>query len=354
MPMRSDQRAGFSAERAVAMLAVGAILAACLWIALPLLSVLAWGALIAISLAPLHRLLARAFGGGQKAAAVVLVLALLLLVIVPLSFLPHSIEQAVKRLSALTTGGTSIVLPPAPVWLEQIPLIGPKLQGFWMQASANSSKLLEYVQPYLGPAVQWIAVQGANLGIAVLQMILAIVLAGIFLSTEAKTTPTLQLIADRVGGRPGGDLLIVAVRTVRSVSQGVIGTALLQGILSGIGFAMAGVSYAVALAALSFVTAMMQLGTWLVWIPIALWQSYQGETGWALFTAVLGVFINVLDNVVKPILIGRRAGAPMWVIFIGVLGGVLTLGLIGIFVGPLITAVAYSLLTIWLSQQIAR
>lgn len=336
------------------MLAVGGILAACFWIALPLLGVLAWGALIAISLAPLHRLLVHGFGGGPKAAAFVIVAALLLLVIFPLSFLPGSIEQAVERLSALTKGGTSITLPPAPAWIGEVPLVGPKLQDFWAQAATNSQQMLKLVEPYLGPAVQWIAVQGASLGIAVLQMILAIILAGIFLTTEAKTTPTLQLIADRLGGRPGGDLLIVAVRTVRSVAQGVIGTAFLQGILTGIGFAMAGLSYSVALGALAFVTAMMQIGTWLVWIPVAVWLSYQGESGWALFTAVLGVFVNILDNVVKPILIGRRSGTPMWVIFVGVLGGVLTLGLIGIFLGPLITAVAYSLLTSWLSQQIAR
>lgn len=147
------------------------------------------------------------------------------------------------------------------------------------------------------------------------------------------------------------NLLDVAVRTVRGVAQGVIGTALIQGILSGIGFVIAGVPFAITLGVLSFGSAMLQIGTWLVWIPVALWLFYQGETGWAVFTTVLGIIIGVLDNFLKPLLIGRGAGVPLWIIFIGVIGGILSIGLIGIFIGPLIMAAGYSIVTSWLSQK---
>ena len=141
---------------------------------------------------------------------------------------------------------------------------------------------------------------------------------------------------------------------MRSVAQGVIGTALIQGVLSGIGFAIAGVPFAALLGVLSFGTAMLQIGTWLVWIPTAVWLSYQGETGWAIFTTVLGIVINILDNVIKPLLIGRGAGVPLWIIFIGVIGGILTIGLIGIFIGPLIMSVGYSIVTGWLGGERER
>lgn len=340
----------FWAERIVGLLLVAGIILACFWIARPLLSVIVWGALIAVAFAPLHRVLASAGGGRPKSAASLIVIALLTLVIIPLSFLPSSFERAAEQAAQLTHGWTELRLPSLPDWAAKVPLIGTTIAEKWSILASNSKGLLAGIKPYFGPALQWLAVQGASLGLAVIEMVLAIVLAGIFLSTEAQTTSTLHKMAAKLGGAPGGDLLVVAARTIRSVAQGVIGTALFQGVLSGIGFAIAGVPLAVALGALSFGTAMLQIGTWLVWIPVAIWLSYQGETGWALFTTVLGVFINVLDNVIKPILIGRGAGVPLWIIFVGVIGGMLTIGIIGIFIGPLITAVGYSILAKWLAD----
>ena len=282
---------------------------------------------------------------GRSPPASLIVIALLTLVIVPLSFLPSSFERAAEQAAQLTHGWTELRLPSLPDGAAKVPLIGTTIAengAFWPAIR----RVLAGITPYFGPALQWLAVQGASLGLAVIEM----VLAGIFLSTEAQTTSTLHKMAAKLGGGPGGDLLVVAARTIRSVAQGVIGTALFQGVLSGIGFAIAGVPLAVALGALSFGTAMLQIGTWLVWIPVAIWLSYQGETGGALFSTVLGVFINVLDNVINPILIGRGAGVPSWIIFVGVIGGMLTIGIIGIFIGPLITAVGYWILANWLAD----
>jgi predicted PurR-regulated permease PerM len=207
------------------------------------------------------------------------------------------------------------------------------------------------MKPFLGPTFQWLVAQGASLGLAILEILVAIILVGIFLTTETGLTSTFHKIANRLGGVSAEKLLEVAVRTVRSVAQGVIGTAFIQGFLSGVGFLIAGVPFAIALGVLSFGTAMLQIGTWLVWIPVATWLFHQGETGWALFISVLGIIINVLDNVIKPLLIGRGAGVPLWIIFIGVIGGLLTIGLIGIFIGPLVMAAGYSIVMGWLSEE---
>lgn len=350
MAEKADTSLSFWAERVFALLVLGAIIFACFWIARPLLGVLAWGALVAIALAPIHRMLARNFGNRPKMAATLLVFVLMALVIFPLSFVPAAIESAADGISRITNNWTELKLPPPPAWVGDLPLFGRRLAERWTAAS-DSEELLRGVKPFLGPAFQWLAAQGASLGLAILEILLAIILVGVFLTTETGLTSTFHKIANRLGGESAEHLLEVAVRTVRSVAQGVIGTAIIQGFLSGIGFLIAGVPFAIALGVLSFGTAMLQIGTWLVWIPVATWLFYQGETGWALFTSLLGIIINVLDNVIKPLLIGRGAGIPIWVIFVGVIGGLLTIGFIGIFIGPLIMAAGYSIVMGWLSEE---
>lgn len=344
----------FWAERSIGLLAIAIIVFACFWIARPLLGVLVWGALISITLAPLHRVIARLLGNRPKWAATLLVLVLLALLVVPLSLLPGSIERAISAISKMTNNWTELNLPPPPAWVGDFPLFGPNISAKWAALSNNSQELLANVKPFVGPAFQWLAAQGASLGLSVLQILISIVLAGIFLVSESGTTAALERIARRLGGTSGENLLRLAVRTVRNVAQGVIGTALIQGTLSGIGFAIAGIPLALALGVLSFGTSMLQIGTWLVWIPAALWLSYQGETEWALFTAVLGVIINVLDNFIKPLLIGRSADVPLWIIFIGVIGGILTIGFVGIFIGPIVMAAGYTIITSWLSEEAQR
>ncbi|HKG73173.1 MAG TPA: AI-2E family transporter [Aestuariivirgaceae bacterium] len=339
-----------STDRVLAIVLASALILAGLWIARPLYGVLVWGAFMAVALTPLHCNLTALAGGRPKIAAAAIVLTLLAIIVVPLCFLPASFENARNQLST-TNSWTELRVPPMPEWIGNIPFFGAKIAGEWTAAIADSKPFLASVKPYFGAMLRWLATMGASIGIVILQLLLSVVLAGIFMVTEATTTTLLHRIAARIGGTSAENLLDVAVRTVRSVVQGVIGTALIQGLLTGIGFMIIGVPFAAALGIFSFGTAMLQIGTWLVWVPVALWLSYQGETDAALFTAVLGVIINILDNVIKPLLIGRGAGVPLWVIFIGVIGGVLSTGLIGIFLGPLIMALIYSVVLNWLSQQ---
>jgi predicted PurR-regulated permease PerM len=294
-------------------------------------------------------MLARNFGNRPKMAATLLVLVLMAIVIFPISFLPAAIESATDGIARITNNWTELKLPPPPAWVGDLPLFGQRLAERW--TTLSDSEELRGVKPLVGPAFQWLAAKGASLGLAILEILVAIILVGIFLTTETALTSTFHKIANRLGGVSAENLLEVAVRTVRSVAQGVIGTAIIQGLLSGVGFLIAGVPFAIALGVLSFGTAMLQIGTWLVWIPVATWLFYQGETGWALFISVLGIIINVLDNVIKPLLIGRGAGVPLWIIFIGVIGGLLTTGLIGIFIGPLVLAAGYSIIMGWLSED---
>ena len=351
MAEQTDTSLSFWAERVFGLLVLVAIIFFCFWIARPLLGVLAWGALVAIALAPTHRMLARNFGNRPKLAATLLVFVLMALVLFPLSFVPAAIESATDGFSRITNNWTELKLPSPPAWVGDFPVLGRRLAERWTAVS-ESAELLRGLKPFVGPAFQWLAAQGASLGVAILEIMVAIILVGVFLTTETGLTSTFHKIANRLGGEPAEHLVDVAVRTVRSVAQGVIGTAIIQGFLSGVGFVIAGVPFAIALGVLSFGTAMLQIGTWLVWIPVATWLFYQGETGWAIFTSLLGITINVLDNLIKPLLIGRGAGVPIWVIFIGVIGGLLTIGFIGIFIGPLVMAAGYSMVMGWLSEDV--
>jgi predicted PurR-regulated permease PerM len=346
-----EESLGVWAERVVGLLVFGVIILACFWIAWPLMGILAWGALIAVALHPLCHSLASAIGDRPKTATLLIVLILLILVIVPLSYLPGSFDRATDATAGLTNNWTELKLPPPPSWIASFPLLGSTIGAKWGAAAEASQNVMVSLKPYLGPALQWLAAFGASLGLAIVQMLLSIILAGVFLATQGSTTSTFRTIGRRLGGATGESLVDVAVRTIRGVVQGVMGTALIQSVLSGITFVIAGVPFAILLSVFSFGTAMLQVGTWLAWIPAAVWLSYQGQTGWAIFITVTGIIINILDNVIKPLLIGRGAGSPIWIIFIGVIGGVLTMGIIGIFVGPLVMAIGYSIVTNWLGKD---
>ncbi len=179
-----DQSLGFWAERIVGLLIIGAIILACFWIAWPLIGVVAWGGLIAVALSPLHSRLTSVIAGRAKIAAIIMIFILLVVVIIPLSYLPASFSQANDALSAITHNWTELTLPRPPAWLADFPLFGSTIGEKWEAAALASRNVLASLKPYIGPAVQWAAALGASLGLAILQMLLAIILSGVFLHSE--------------------------------------------------------------------------------------------------------------------------------------------------------------------------
>jgi len=207
------------------------------------------------------------------------------------------------------------------------------------------------LQPYVITATRWLLAQSAQLGLTLLEFLLAVIFTGILYVTGENITGLGQRFATRVGGKSSLDLLPVAVQTIRSVAFGVIGTALVQAVLSVGSFVIAGVPGVAVLGLFCFVLAMLQIGTGLVWLPTAIWLAYQGQKGWAIFIVVSGLCINIMDNFIKPYLISRQgAGIPTILIFIGVLGGLLAWGFLGIFLGATLLAIGYTVLRSWLNQ----
>jgi len=244
-----------------------------------------------------------------------------------------------------------MTLPKAPSWLTGIPLIGSQIGDLWERASTDMPALLETVRPAIKEGLTWLLKHSGSLTLSIFEFLLAIVLAGFIYVNGDAAKGLISRLTKRIAGESGQNLLIVAGQTIRAVSVGVVGTALIQAVLSVFGFVIAGVPGAGLLGLFCFFLAMLQVGTGLVWIPTAIWLSYQGDTGWAIFTVIWGIFINISDNVIKPYLISQGSGLPVPLIFLGVLGGLLAWGFIGIFVGSTLLVVCFKLLSSWLESE---
>jgi predicted PurR-regulated permease PerM len=340
-------------ERIIALFLIGALFFACLQITAPFLRAFTWAIIMAVSTWPLFLQLRQRLGERKKLAAIVMAMTLVLAFLLPGTLLVASLTDSIKSVAALATDLTTMKLPDLPTWVTGLPIVGERLDSGWQ--SARTDMGMEKLQPYIIAATQWLLAQGAQLGLTLLEFLLAIVFTGVLYVTGESLTTLVQRFAARVGGERSLNLLPVAVQTIRSVAFGVIGTALIQAVLSVGSFVIAGVPGVAVLGLFCFVFAMLQIGTGLVWLPVAVWLAYQDQKGWAIFIVGSGLFINIMDNVIKPYLISRQgAGIPTILIFIGVLGGLIAWGFIGIFLGATLLAIGYTVLRSWLDQADQR
>ena len=338
-------------ERAGGLAIVAVLVIACLKIISPFLGALLWGAIIAISTWSLFERLQRRLKERQGLAAFILTTGLILVFIVPISLLVYSLSEYVASVAGLIKDLTTMTVPPPPAWLANAPLIGPRINEFWRHASTDMPAVLESARPAIKAGAAWVLKHSGSLTLSLFEFLLSIVLAGFLCANGAGAKKLLERLICRVAGESGLVLISIAGQTIRAVSIGVVGTALMQALLSVFGFVIAGIPGAGLLGVFCFILAMLQVGTSLVWIPAAVWLFYQEEMGWAIFTVIWSIFINILDNFVKPYLISHGSGMPMPLIFLGVLGGLLAWGFIGIFVGATLLVVSFALLKSWLNFE---
>jgi predicted PurR-regulated permease PerM len=325
---------------------------ACIKVISPFFAPLTWAAIIAVSTWPAFRWLRGRLGGRAVLASSLLIAALGAALIVPLALLVLSLADAVPQVLTLVSDLANMKLPGPPLWLRGIPLLGPALTDAWQSSHTDIASVFGKLKPYLDQSAYWALGQGAQLGKNLLVLVLALIVSGVFLVYGDAAWDTFGRILARVGGRLGGHLPELMARTIRSVTNGVVGTALVQGLLILLGLLIAGVPGAVILGFLCFLLAVAQLPTMLLWIPAAIWLFYAGHTGYAVFLAVWGmVLVNLVENVLKPYLISHGSGLPLPLIFLGVIGGLLSWGLVGLFIGPTALAVGHTLFNFWLSRD---
>jgi predicted PurR-regulated permease PerM len=296
---------------------------------------------------PIYARLLKLVGGRRTLASLLMSLGMILVILVPFLIVGSTLADNVKDL----TGAAKRVLdegpPDPPAWLAKIPVVGNKATAYWESLAADTEKLVRDAQPFIEKVGAGLLKIGLVVGSGLTELALSILVAFFLFRDGASLAERLTASVTRIGGDHGRHLLDLAGKTVRGVVYGILGTALAQAVMAGVGFVIAGVPGAATLALLTFFLSILPLGPPLVWLPVALWLFHQGSSGWGIFMLIWGVGVSSLDNVVKPWLISQGSDMPFILIFFGVLGGALAFGFIGVFLGPTLLAVGFRLVDQW-------
>ncbi|MCU1734766.1 MULTISPECIES: AI-2E family transporter [unclassified Pseudomonas] len=335
-------------DRLLVQILLLALLGAGLWVMAPFISALLWGAILAFASWPLMRLVTRLCGGRETLAASLLTCLWLLLVALPLVWLGFNLADHVRDATTFIRDVQVDGLPDAPAWLGGVPFVGERLVRFWDTMDQQGAAMLATVKPYLGQVGNWLLARSAQIGSGILELILSLVFVFFFYRDGPRLAAFVLRLLERLIGERADYYLGLVAGTVQRVVNGVIGTAAAQGLLALIGFLIAGVPGALVLGLVTFMLSLIPMGPPLAWIPATAWLAWKGDYSMAVFLGIWGTFvISGVDNVLKPYLISRGGDLPLVIVLLGVFGGLLAFGFIGLFIGPTLLAVAYSLLLDW-------
>ncbi|MEO0017298.1 MAG: hypothetical protein RLZZ522_581 [Verrucomicrobiota bacterium] len=382
------------------------LLVGCVVVLKPFMSALMWAGVLSFSLYPLQRVFTRWFRGGRTLAACLVTLTVALVLVGPVIWIGFTLAEDGKQLANATRRWFLEMPDAAPSWVSGVPVLGAELADYWSefadgrrhwleqlekasqdppppkavpvplgnngeilddlpvaaptaeetsaalakreQAKADSPKLVVLIGRSIAWARTGLIMAGVAVGNGVVQVLVSVFLAFFLLRDAEVLSERIGLAVDRLTGGRGRHLMQVAGSTVKGVVYGILGTALVQALVAGVGFGIAGVPGAVLLAVLTFFFAIMPFGPPVIWIPAALWLFSQGTVGWGVFMFLWGLFgISSVDNFLRPYLISQGSKLPFALIFCGVIGGALAFGFVGVFLGPTLLAVAFRLIEEW-------
>jgi len=350
--LRAAGLSNISVMAVLRVVVVMLLVIACIKVMLPFLGALTWAAIIAVSVWPAFNWLTDKMRGHRRWAAVILIGGIALALAAPIGLMLLSLGDLWPLLRSITAGLGTYHLPNPPSWLAGLPAVGESLSQFWKSAQSDLPAMLSRLLPAINRGALWSLGYGAQLAMSLLEIILALVVAALLLINGEYAWHLAEQTISKLGGAPANELPEVVARTIRSVTTGVIGTALAQTLLCVIGLVITGVPAPLVLGFLCFLLAVAQLPTLLVWLPAAGWLFYSGHTGLTVFLVLWGfLLVNTIDNFIKPVLISQGAKLPLSLIFIGVIGGMLAWGMIGLFIGPTLLAVGYTLFVHWLKGE---
>ena len=337
-----------TAERVLMSLLLGAIAIGCVLVLYPFFSSLLWAAILVFTTWPVCEWLRTHLHLRHGAAAGLMVALTAVVLVLPLALVAPGGANDANHLRTLVEDALRAGLPGSPGWVFDIPLIGPTVGNLWNHWAADISVMLEALRPYFG-----IVLEGGLsilLGIAngVVLFVLALFIAFFFYLYGEPIAARLHVILQRIAGSRAERLILVTGATVRGVVYGILGTAIVQGILTAFGLWLCGVPRPVLLGAVAGFLAVLPIGAPLVWIPASLWLMGTGHLGWGIFLLIYGVVaVSGADSVIRPWFIARGAQLPFLLTVLGVLGGALAFGLLGIFLGPVLLGIGYTLVNEW-------
>jgi len=324
------------------------LIVSCLWILRPFAGGLVWATMIVVTTWPLLLRLQRGLGGRRWAAVTVMTLALVAVFVVPLLVAVGTFIANLDKMTAWVQATLAAGIPGPPSWAERVPLVGAKVASRWAELAATSpEELREGLAPYRASIVRWLASTVGTVGGTLIHLLLMVVLSTVLYTTGETAASGAVRLARRLGGESGEGAVRLAGQAVRAVALGVVGTAIIQAALAGLGLFVSGVPFAGALTAVIFVTCIAQLGPLPILAPCVAWMYWSGNPGWGTALLVWSLFVGTIDNVVRPLLIKRGADLSLLLIFAGVIGGLIAFGVVGLFVGPVLLAVTYTLGVAW-------
>jgi len=317
----------------------------------PFVSLIVWGGVIAIALYPLYLRLVGRLGGRRKLVATLFVLIAIGVIVVPTVAVSTSLFESAQHLGEGLENGT-LKVPPPPPKVKDWPVVGDKANEIWVMASRNLQGLAVKYGPQLKAVAGSVLSAGASAGAGVLQFILAVLVASMFLVNGESSYRGLHALSSRVFGRERGEAFVdMSAKTVRSVATGVLGVAFIQALLAGVGMGVAGVPFAGIWTVLVLLMAIMQLPPLIIMLPIALWVLGSADSqliAWGFM--VWAILVSGSDAVLKPLLLGRGVDVPMVVVLLGAIGGMILHGIIGLFAGAVVLAVVYRLMMEWMTS----
>ena len=339
------------AQTTLGVIFIGGLIASALWVMRPFLPAVIWATTLVVATWPeMLKIQARLWN--KRALAVTLMtLILLLILVVPLAVAIITIVDNEARIIGWAKFLAEFKVPPPPDWVSGLPLLGNRLHEFWLQfAAAGIQDLAARLAPYARNVTHWFVAEAGGFGMVILQFLLTVVIAAIMYAGGDSAAAWLKRFGRRLAGQRGVNVVVLSGKAIRGVALGVVVTALVQSVFGGIGLAVAGVPMAGVLTALMFMLCIAQLGPGLVLAPAVVWLYWSGDSGWGTFLLVWSVIVGTMDNFLRPYLIKKGADLPLLLIFAGVIGGLISFGLVGIFLGPVILAVAYTLLDEWVED----
>ena len=324
---------------------------ACLMILRPFLPLVAWGIIIAIAANPAYQKLRSLLGGRSKLAAVLFTLIVLGVLIVPVALLTQTTIQGIQTLITHTREGT-LGIPAPPESVRAWPLVGGPLYSTWTKASTNLTGVLQSLAPQLKALVPGLLHASARIGLTVLEFVLSILVAGVLLAKSSDGAEVSHSLARRLFGERGPEFETLAGSTIRSVTNGILGVAVIQAVLAGVGFIVVGLPGAGLWTLLFLFAGVLQAGG-LVLIPAIIYTFAVASTTKAVLFMLWCILVAALEHVLKPLLLGRGVAVPIVVIFLGAIGGFLAIGIIGLFVGAIVLCIGYKLFLAWLEGPVA-
>jgi len=313
----------------------------------PFVTILAWAVVLAVALNSIFVRLSTMLGGRPKLAAGILTAINLAIVIGPAAWLGIGAVEGIKDFAGQLAAG-ELVIPSPPQAIKNWPLVGSTLYGFWDQASTNLRSVLQQITPYLKPFAGTLLGLAGDAGAGAIKFLLSVAVAGLIFPYGQQLVAAGRAVLSRIVPEQSEHFLDQAGATIRAVSQGVIGIAVIQALLAGVGFRLADIPIAGLLAFMVLLLSIVQIGAAIVLLPVIIWiWTDKDVTTAVLLTLFLGV-VGIFDNILKPLVIGRGLTTPTLVMLIGVIGGTLAHGIVGLFIGPIILSVAWELATTWI------